>query len=198
MTKLKFLLTLNERLSALPKEDVEEHLNFYSEMIDDRIEDGLTEEEAVREIGTVDEIVTRIMEDIPVSAVIKQKLKAKLKLSVLEIILLVLGSPLWLSLLIAVFAVLLSAYIVLWSIVISFWAVFVSVLFSGIGVILGAIVLICQSFSAVGVTGIGVGIICLGLSVLFFLGCKFITTGIVSVTKSIGVGFKKLLISKGA
>lgn len=198
MTKLNFLLKLNERLSALPKEDVEEHLNFYREMIDDRMEDGLTEEEAVRKIGSVDEIVSRIMEDIPVSAVIKQKFIPKRKLSVFEIMLLVLGSPLWLSLLIAAFAVLLSVYVVLWSIVISLWAVFVSVMVSGIGVILGGTVLICQSFSAVGIAGIGVGIIFLGLSVLFFLGCKAITKGIVLATKSIGVAFKKLLITKGA
>lgn len=198
MTKLNFLLKLKEHLSVLPKEDIEEHLNFYSEIIDDRIEDGLTEEEAVREAGAIDEIVTRIMEDVPVSAVIKQKLKPKRKLSVLEIILLILGSPIWLSLLIAVFAVLLSVYIVLWSIVISFWAIFVSVLVSGIGVILGGIVLICQSYSVAGVAGIGVGIICVGLSVLFFLVSKAITKGIILVTKSVGVGLKKLLISKGA
>ena len=51
MTKLKFLLLLNERLSHLPSKEVEERLAFYSEMIEDRMEEGLSEEEAVSEVG---------------------------------------------------------------------------------------------------------------------------------------------------
>ena len=47
MTKLNFLLSLNEKLAGLPKNEIEEHLNFYVEMIEDRIEDGMPEEEAV-------------------------------------------------------------------------------------------------------------------------------------------------------
>ena len=40
MRKLEFLAALNVKLSGLPKEEVKERTNFYSEMIDDRIEDG--------------------------------------------------------------------------------------------------------------------------------------------------------------
>ena len=52
MTKIKFLIELHNRLSGLPKDDVEERLSFYSEMIEDRIEDGLSEEEAVEAVAT--------------------------------------------------------------------------------------------------------------------------------------------------
>ena len=37
MRKQEFLDTLRARLSGLPKQDVEEWLGFYSEMIDDRV-----------------------------------------------------------------------------------------------------------------------------------------------------------------
>ena len=47
MTKIQFIMDLYEKLSGLPQDDVDERLNFYSEMIDDRIEDGKTEEEAI-------------------------------------------------------------------------------------------------------------------------------------------------------
>ena len=57
MTKLEFLSALGKGLSGLPQDEVEERLNFYSEMIDDRMEEGLPEEEAVAQIGAVDEIV---------------------------------------------------------------------------------------------------------------------------------------------
>ena len=53
MTKLQFLLALHDKLTGLPRDEVEERLNFYSEMIEDRMEDGLSEEEAVAAIGSV-------------------------------------------------------------------------------------------------------------------------------------------------
>ena len=43
MTKQEFLRELWNRLTELPQEDVEKSLDYYSEMIDDRVEDGLTE-----------------------------------------------------------------------------------------------------------------------------------------------------------
>ena len=63
MTKLKFLLALNERLSSLPRTEVEERLGFYSEMIEDRMEEGLSEEESVACIGSVDEIAAQILSE---------------------------------------------------------------------------------------------------------------------------------------
>ena len=46
MSKQEFLDQLRARLSGLPRQDVIERLNFYSEMIDDRMEEGLSEEDA--------------------------------------------------------------------------------------------------------------------------------------------------------
>ena len=65
MTKLQFLLNLHDRLSDLPQDDVEERLRFYSEMIEDRMEDGLSEEQAVEEIGAVDAVAAQIIADTP-------------------------------------------------------------------------------------------------------------------------------------
>ena len=53
MTKIEFILSLSRALQGLPQSDVTERLEFYNEMIDDRIEDGLSEEEAVAAIGSV-------------------------------------------------------------------------------------------------------------------------------------------------
>lgn len=47
MTKIKFLLSPHNKLAGLPQDEVEERLNFYSEMIEDRIEEGLSEEKTV-------------------------------------------------------------------------------------------------------------------------------------------------------
>ena len=118
MSKQAFLAKLRKGLSGLPQDDIEERLTFYSEMIDDRMEEGLSEEDAVSEIGSVDTIISQIVADTPLSKLIKEK-TPKRRLGVWEIVLLVLGSPIWISLLIAAFAVILSLYISLWALIIS-------------------------------------------------------------------------------
>ena len=48
MTKQEFLFELAMGISALPEDVADEHLSFYSEMIDDRIEEGFSEEDIAR------------------------------------------------------------------------------------------------------------------------------------------------------
>ena len=52
MTKLEFLSQLERALSALPAAERADRLDFYREMIDDRMEEGLTEQQAVEAIGS--------------------------------------------------------------------------------------------------------------------------------------------------
>ena len=54
MTKQDFLCALQKRLSGLPMRELEERLGFYGEMIDDRMEDGLSEADAVDNARTPD------------------------------------------------------------------------------------------------------------------------------------------------
>ena len=128
MGEQEFLVQLRKGLSGLPQEDIEERLMFYSEMIDDRMEEGITEEDAVAAVGTVDEIVKQVVAETPLAKITKERIKPKRRLRAGEIVLLILGSPIWLSLLIAALAVILSLYASLWSVVISLWAVFVSLI----------------------------------------------------------------------
>lgn len=93
MNKQEFLMRLREGLSGLPQNEIEERLTFYSEMIDDRIEEGLSEEQAIGEIGDIDEIISQIVADIPLAVLVKEKVKPSRKLRVWEIVLLILGSP---------------------------------------------------------------------------------------------------------
>lgn len=196
MTKLQFLLSLHDRLSGLPKDDVEERLHFYSEMIEDRMEDGLSEEEAVSAVGSVDEIAAQIVADIPLAKIAKEKIKPKRRLKVWEIVLLALGSPIWLSLLIAAFAVTLSLYASLWSVIISLLAVFGSLIGCAVGTIAAGTVLAFGSNSLAGVAMIGAGSVCAGLSVFLFFGCKAATKGILLLTKKIGSRIKRCFLKK--
>ena len=196
MTKIQFLLSLNEKLSGLPQEDVEERLSFYSEMIEDRMEEGIPEEDAVAAAGTVEEIADCIIADIPLTRIAKEKIKPKRHLKAWEIILLALGSPIWLSILIAVIAVVISLYASIWSVVISLWAVFVSIAASGFGCVIGGIIFSFGEYTATGIAAIGIGFVLAGLAVFAFFGCRALTKGCVLATKKIACGIKSIFLKK--
>lgn len=196
MTKQEFLSELREGLSGLPREDIEERVNFYSEMIDDRIEEGLSETDAVLEIGTVESVVSHIIEDISLSKLVKEKIKPNRRLNAWEIVLLALGSPIWLSLGIAAIAVVISIYLSVWAVVISLWSVFASLVGSAIGCVFGGIVISFAESLLLGIALIGAGIFFAGLSIFMFFGCKAATKGTLLLTKKIAIGIKNLFIKK--
>jgi len=198
MNKQEFLETLENGLNGLPQDEIDERLSFYGEMIDDRIEEGLSEEDAVFEIGSVDEIVAQIIGDVPLAKLVKQKVKAKRKMKAWEIVLLSVGSPLWIALLIAAFAVVLSLYVAIWSVIISLWAVFASAIGCALGGIIGGAFFIGCRNVVTGIAIIGAGIVFAGLSVLFFFGCKAATKGILLLTRKVLFSIKNCFVRKGA
>lgn len=195
MTKLNFVLSLNERLAGLPKDEIEEHLNFYVEMIEDRIEDGMPEEEAVAAVGTVDEIAEEIIAHIPLFKIAKEKIKPKRKLKAFEIVLLAVGLPVWVPLCIASAVVMLALYISLWSIIVSLWSVFASLVGCTIGGVVLSVVLLVSG-RLVGVGMIGVSLVLAGLAILSFIGCSAATKGTVLLTKKIALTIKKRFIKR--
>ena len=60
MDKKTFLDELRNRLSFLPKDELERTIAYYNEMISDRIDTGMSEEEAVKAVGSIDEIVESV------------------------------------------------------------------------------------------------------------------------------------------
>lgn len=198
MNKQEFLTRLRKGLSGLPQEDIEERLTFYSEMIDDRIEEGLSEYEAVRAIGTVDAVITQILADTPLTKLVKEKVKPQRTLKAWEIVLLILGSPIWLSLFIAVFIVMLAVYIVIWSVVVALWSIEVAFAVCSLGGIVSAAIFAFQGHGLTGLAMLSVGMICAGLSVFMFYGCKAAAKGIVLLTKKTAFGIKTLFVGKEA
>ena len=207
MNKQEFITKLKSMLTDLPENEIKERIDFYSEMIDDRIEDGLTEEEAVKDIGTVEEVAKQIINEIPLFKIIKHKLKksknktknqtptTKRNRSWWEITLIAVGSPIWFSLLISFFAVIFSLYISLWAVIISLFAVDLSLLLSGLAIILGVLFIFTESLS-VGLLIIAGGIMCIGLSILFFYVCKYTAKFGIFITKKIPRLIKGLFIRK--
>lgn len=196
MTKQEFLEALRNGLSGLPQDDIEERLTFYSEMIDDRMEEGLTESDAVSAIGSVDEITAQIISETPFTKLVKEKVKPKHTLRAWEIVLLVLGAPLWIPLLIAVAVIIFSCYAVIWSAIISLWAAEVSIGATSIGALIIGAVAIVQGNVLPGIAMFGIALICAGLTIFFFFGCKEVTKGILILTKKAALGVKSMIVKK--
>lgn len=181
MTKVEFTLELLDKLQALPQAEVSERLQFYIESIDDRMEDGLSEEEAVAALGSIDEIASQIAVDIPLTRIAKEKLKRRLE--VWQIILLVLGSPVWLPLLVCAFAVVFTLYLCLWVLIIALWAVFVSFGCCALAFTASGIILLCNNQPPAGIALICCGIFCAGAAIFLFFGCKAATKGAFALSK---------------
>lgn len=196
MGKQEFLNRLREGLSGLPRDDLEERLNFYSEMIDDRVEEGLSEEAAVSEIGPVDRIISQILMETPITKLVKERVRPRHRLQIWEIILLVLGAPIWFSLLVSAVAVVFSVYVVLWAVILSLWASELALIAGALcGVATGAIRFF-RGERAQGAVLIGAGLFLAGLSIFLFFGCKAATEGIVALTKKIALWVKSLFLRK--
>ena len=196
MNKKQFLEAIRNRIKGLPEHDIDKSLDYYSEMIDDRVEDGMTEEEAVAALGTVDEIVTQILNDIPLPKLVKEKVSPKRSLSAWEILLLVLGFPLWFPLLISFASIILSAYIVLWSVVISLYAVNFAVLVSGLACIAAGVLFFITAKPVPAIAIMGMGFLCLGLGILLLFLFNLITIGVVKLSKLIILEIKHLFVGR--
>lgn len=194
MTRLEFVLSLHDKLSGLPRDEVEEHIRFYNEMIEDRIEEGMPEEEAVADIGSADEIAAQIVAEIPLAKIAKEKLKPKRRLKAWEIVLLILGAPVWLPLLIAAASIILSLYVAVWSVVVSVWAVFVSVAVSSFAVTVAGVAIALSGSALPGLAMIGGGIFCAGLSVFLFFGSLAATKGMFKLTGKMLLSIKKCFV----
>lgn len=196
MNKREFLTQLRKGLSGLPQEDMAERVTFYSEMIEDRKEEGLSEEEAVAAVGSVQEIVAQAIAETPLTKIAKEKIKPKRRMSAGEIVLLVLGSPIWLSLGVAAVSVILSLYVSLWAVVIALWAVFAAPAACSVGGVLAGAVFTVGGNGASGLAMLAAGMVCAGLSIFAFYGCKAATDGMVILTKKAALWVKHCFMGK--
>ena len=196
MRKQEFLAWLRRCLAGLPQGDIEERVSFYSEMIDDRMEEGCSEEDAIRQIGSVDEVAAQIVADVLLAERAEETATPKRRLKAWEIVLLALGSPVWLSLLIAAFAVVLSLYISLWAVIVSLWAAFGALIGCALGGVVAGIGFVCGGHSLAGVAMLAAGMVCAGFSIFTFYGCRAATEGAVLLTNKMSLWIKNCFVKK--
>lgn len=196
MNKEVFLSELRKKLSGLPQSDIDERISFYAEMIDDRIEDGMTEEAAIEQIGTVDKVVETIMTEYPLSKLVKAKVKPEKKMPVWGIILLILGFPVWFPLLVSFVSVIGSLYLTLWCIVITLYSVDLAFAVGSIACLIAMVTGFVSGEAMFGIAAFGCALVLGALAVLLFIGSNYTVKGVVWLTKKMLLGIKSLFIGK--
>ena len=196
MKKQEFLTELRSKLVGLPKEDVDNRINFYEEMINDRIDDGKSEEEAVADIGSVDEVVRQIANETPMLKLVAEKAKPKRALRAWEIVLIILGFPLWFPLVITASVLALVFYLLFWILVIVSYAVEAAL--AGTSVM--GLVVFCAYLAdgTVNLLPLGYSLMALGGAMLFVFACIGATKLTIFLSKKMVLGIKTAFIRKGA
>ena len=190
MTKRQFIGELKAKTKHLTKAERRELIAYYNEMISERLEDGMSEEEAVAALGSIDELL---------SSYVPQQYKAperrSRRLRPWHIVLIVLGSPVWFSLLMAFLCLLICYYIVIWSMVVFCYAVFAALAGSAVGCM-------ALSFFTLGSGPANfffcwcVALVLMGLAFLWLIVCNLFAKACAKLTKVTSKGVFRLFFKK--
>ena len=203
MTKTEYISRLTELLSDLDQGYVSSSVQYYTEMIDDRIEDGLTEEEAINAIGSPEETAERIRSEAPEfdsnsssesdfepiqnnaptteAETITDK-KSKKGLTVLA----------WILILVGIISAVFSFFCALWAVVISAWAVSCGLIGIGVYFIVYSIIAFITAGAGTGLFCLGAGVLLTGISLFGIIGSKYLSKGVLYITKLIPCSIVKL------
>lgn len=186
MNKEEFLNGLRARLAYLPESDTEKFIAFYAESIDDRVEDGMSEAEATAAMGDIDSVVHTIESEMPLSTIVRQRVKSSRERSehsggghsVLWIVLAVLGSPVWLSLVCVLGAVVAAIYI---SVMVFVAAIYIVLLALG----LSSVFMLMYSVSRLFTVGLASALLALGVALATAGVCAALLWPCVTLSKSL-------------
>lgn len=192
MNKKDFLDEVRTRLSGLGEEDIQKALDFYVEAIDDHIDDGMTEDQAVSAVGTPEEVAEKILMDTPLPTLIKTQAQAmnsastqaaavpgqpeapvkKTRLSAWAIVLIIIGAPVWLPIMIALAAVVLAIVIAIFSVILAIVVAVLGAAIGGVITIFASLIAIIMGEGVHGLVQLAAALVLVGLALLLFIPIK--------------------------
>ncbi len=197
MNKTEFLFELGRCLAGLPHDDCIEKLSFYSEIIDDKIEDGISEENAVAALGSPRAIADEIIKEYPFSKLVKEKMKPRGKLEAWKIALIAIGSPIWIALGVVLLSAIIVLFAVSWSLVGVVWAIFGTFTCTSVGLVISGTASFFAMGFATGFLNISLSLLLAGVAIFMFFVAVKATEGMAWLTKKSALGIKRLFIGKG-
>ena len=194
MNKKEFFALFREELSGLPKDDLDERVAFYEEIINDKMDEGKTEEQAIAELGSVESIVEQIASETSLVKLVKEKYKPKRALKGWEIALLIAGFPLWFPLALTFFILVFVFYVLTW--LLSIIAASIEIAFvstSVAGLISFFALLFTGSFE---LAPLGVFLGCTGATILFAFVCYYAVKANIKLSKGLFIAIKKSFMKR--
>ena len=165
MTKADFLQLLERALAQLPEEERRANLEYYSELLDDMLEEGMTEAEATAKLGSPSQIAQNILQEVPLGKLVSTRMKPKSGWTPLAIVLAVVGSPVWVPLLLAGVAVVLALFVSIWALGFAAVAVVIALAVAVVAAPIFAVRAAVMTLP-LGLMLLGAGLVLLGLCVL--------------------------------
>ena len=165
MSKADFLRLLERALAQLSEEERQKNLEYYSELLDDMMEEGMTEAEATAKLGSPNQIAQSILQEMPLGKLVSTRMKPRSGWTPLAIVLAVVGSPVWVPLLLAGVAVVLALFVSIWALGFAVVAVVIAL---AVAVVAAPIIAIRAAVLTLplGLMLLGAGLVLLGLCVL--------------------------------
>lgn len=197
MTKREFLDAIAEQLSGLPEENLRQALDFFSESIDDRMEDGMCEAQAVAAMGPVDEAAEQILLGTPLPRIVRERVRPKRKLRAWEIVLLALGSPVWAPLALAAAIVAAACYGVLWVVLACLYIADAALAVVGLAGLVGTVFCIAQAMGVQAMLSLGFGLMGAGLAALFFFVCNAAARSTARATRRLALAMRAGFLKRG-
>jgi uncharacterized membrane protein len=192
MDKTAFLVRLRVALDRLPAYEIESLLTFYAEMIDDRVEDGMTAAQAIESLGAVAQIAEQLIAQTPV--VPKAIARVKTKSRALNIVLLIIGAPLWIPLAITFAAVAFTIWLVIWVLLVSLWVVIAALLLSGIAGIAMGFYFLATAYPLIALFIVGAGLACAGIGLFSSFGVVAASKGLYRLTRLFASKIRSLFV----
>ena len=196
MTKNAYLSELADRLRQLPQSEIDKSIAYYSEIIEDRMEEGCSEEEAVNGLEAPVTAAERILQDAPLGMLVRERIRPQQAVSGWIIALLVIGFPVWFPLLLAAAGIVFAMYVVDWSLVFAFFASTFAVGTASLAVLITAFVRAGEGAGMIFAL-LGVGLLGIGCFILMGLATWMAASGVVRLTAALIRSLKMKLIHGG-
>lgn len=196
MNKTEFLDALRRALGKLPSYEVEQSIAFYAEAIDDRVEDGMSEQDAVAALGPVRLIAAQIIAETP--PVPRAIAKANTGSRTLNIVLLVVFSPIWVPLVLALVTAVVMVYLAIWLTIAALWVTVALLLLCAPLGFFALAWCLSQNYPLTGLFVLGACLAVAGLGLFAWFGVLAASKGLISLTRSFGRWVKSRFVKTDA
>lgn len=185
MTTKEFLRILTREIDVLPAMEAQRAITYYRELIEDRIEDGMSESEAVASMEDISVIAQQILSEHE-DGLKNTKTITKECVEHSEIwrkVLIICTSPLWISLLLTFILMVFSIYLLIWCMIFTIYAI--AAVF-GICSLAGMIAFIFDitSHTPLAMVELGIALFSMGALLLIFYGIRNVQNKLFILQKS--------------